>query len=83
MSEKPALNLPNAGRLAFLAATVAIEAPLKQGQAFAAYIPWEIIHEIRNELKAAGWPWEDAHARRVQIHKQTVKEATAKRYGNT
>lgn len=56
----------NTERLAHLATLVAIETPLRQGQAFAAYVPWATIHEIREELDKTGYPWRDAHAIRVR-----------------
>lgn len=74
------LKLPNNARLAFLAATVAVDAPLKQGEfSSRAYIPWETIHEIRAELEKAGWPWRAALARRVEIQKETRREMAAER----
>jgi hypothetical protein len=75
------LNLPALmqERLAYLAAIVAIEAPLKQGQAFSASIPWDTVHKIRAELDEAGWPWRKAHAHRVQLDKQAKAEHQARR----
>lgn len=76
---KYTLDLPNAGRLAFLAAEVCIEAPVRQGQAFAAYVPWDLIHEIRKELDRAGWPWREAHANCAKLKKASADRARIER----
>jgi hypothetical protein len=68
MDDKPALNVTNAGRLAYLAALAAIETPERQAKYSPnAQVRWSLIHEIRAELDAAGFNWRaalrDARAR--------------------
>lgn len=76
---KKTLNVADPGHLAYLAAIVAIEAPLKQGHAFAAYIPWDVIHKIREALDEAGWPWRATHEDARRRKEQARQDAHAER----
>ncbi len=56
------LDIATSGRLAYLAALIAIETPMSRSQYVeAAKIRWRIVEDIRKALDDAGFDWRKAH----------------------
>ncbi len=56
------LDIATSGRLAYLAALIAIETPVSRTRYVeAAKVRWQIVEDIRKALDEAGFDWRKAH----------------------
>ena len=67
-------------KLEGFAFSVALEAPERQNKwAYTAYIPWDLVNDIRAELEELGYDWRAAHrdlrARRKAYSKERAQQA--------
>lgn len=72
--------------LAYWALMVATVAAERQGYASSAYVDWDIIHDIRKTLEAAGIDWRGAcrrHKAAVKAERQAYMDARYPREGKS
>lgn len=73
---------PNAQRLAYLAALVAIEAPTRaNADAWCAKVPWDTVDAIRAALDEIGFDWLTASKEHKRIQREDRAARHAQIYG--
>ena len=71
----------SAEKLAYLAVLVSTEAPARENKyASRAYIPWELVNQIRTLLAEEGFDWKLAATRRAELERERKRQEQAERY---
>lgn len=71
-------STPRVEYLAYLAALVAVEAPVRTSDWGKAKVPWDLVKKIRAELTKAGFDWKTA----ATMHKERERETRYAAYAH-
>jgi len=72
----------NSRHLAYLAALVAVEAPVRaNANSSTAKISWQLVDQIRAALDAAGFDWRGAATEHKRLERESKRQQLEARYG--